>query len=118
MDLQKLDHIRYFKEEGDLGFSPERNKKVVEDTIKKYELEREQAQKVYSDQLGERSHAVSSYLMHLQRGNKSTSVEKYFSKAYLAHLRGKKIVENIKYIKNKDSFYKPDTQVISLSSIN
>lgn len=118
MDNSKQDYIKYFKEEGDVGFNPDHNKKVVEDSIKKYEAERARRQKDFTDQIGERAHAVTSYLMHLQRGNKSTPIEKYFSKTYLAHLRGKKIVEKMQLVKNKGSFYQPDNKIISLSSIN
>lgn len=70
----------------DADFSPERNKAVIEETIKKT---RERVRSGYTgwrDKMGERVHAVASYLIHSNR--KDTPLEKYFTKQYLAYLRG------------------------------
>lgn len=74
------------KPDGD--FNPDRNKAVIQSTIKKT---RERIRKGYvdwRDKFGERAEAAASYLKYVNRTNSSMSVEKYFSKQYLAYLRG------------------------------
>jgi len=92
---QKRDHRKFFKEKGDIGFSPKRNKTVVDGTIKKYEAMRKQRSKQYGEQVRDRADAVATYLKHLAYG-KSTTVEKYFGRKELARLQGKKILATIK----------------------
>ena len=77
---------------GDPGFNPARNKAIIEDTIKKYELMRERKRRDYNDKLGERVDAVATYLKSMA-ADSNKPVEKYFSKRELAHLRGKKIIQ-------------------------
>ncbi|MEK9208154.1 MAG: hypothetical protein AAB922_06730 [Patescibacteria group bacterium] len=79
---------------GDAGFSPSRNRAVIEDTIKKYEILRARKNKEYNDKLGERVDAVATYLKSMA-ADSNKPVEKYFSKKELAYLRGKKIVQVI-----------------------
>ena len=92
---QKRDHELYFVEDGDEGFSPERNKAIIDETIKKYEAKRKAQMKDFQDKLGERSEAVAMYLKHVA-GGKSTPVEKYFGRRNLAYLRGEKILQKVK----------------------
>ena len=87
----KEDFQRFLLPQGDPGFSPERNKAVVDATIKKYEAYRKRKQKDFDEALDERVTAVADYLRHLAYG-KNTSVEKYFGKKELAHLQARKIV--------------------------
>lgn len=68
------------------NFSPERNKFIVEETIRKTNENIKRINAEWQDSMKERNYAVASYLTHLN--NKGTSVEKYFSKQYLAYLRG------------------------------
>ncbi len=70
------------------GFSVTRNRKIIEDSIKKYDKERDRKMKVFTDKLGERVDAVSTYLTSTGGLAKSRTVERYFGKTYLAHLRG------------------------------
>lgn len=88
---QIADHKRFYIPGGDLGFSPERNKAVIEDSIRKYEAERERRQRLFGERLDERSDAVSHFLKAIDRG-KATTAMKYFGKKELARLRGEEIL--------------------------
>jgi hypothetical protein len=94
-EQQKRDHALYFLEAGDVGFSPERNKRMVEESIRKTNAERARRNRLYKDQVGERVDAVITYLnSRIAEGN--TPIEKYFGKKMLAHLRGQQILETLK----------------------
>ena len=97
---QKEDYRKFFVEKGDPGFNPKRNKAVVAKTIRQYETLRKRKRQDFIDKLGERTDAVATYFKsHLAEG--STSIETYFGKRYLAHLRGQKILARVKYLANK-----------------
>ncbi len=88
---------RHFKEKGDPGFSPERNKSVIEESIKKYEATRARKKAEYADQVMERADAVASFLKNIDKGkmtgmNSEDQALKYFGKKELAKLRGQKIL--------------------------
>ena len=95
MDKQRKDFQKYFIKRPDSTFSPERNKFVVEKTIKKHDANIKKRKKQYKDQVTERSDAVQDFLKHIDRGN-TTPVEKYFGKKTMAYLRGEKISRDIK----------------------
>jgi hypothetical protein len=85
---------KYYKATPDAGFSPARNKQIIEDSIKAYEANRAKRRKEYAGKLDERSDAVASYFQHVnQRGG--SSLEKYFGRRELARLQGRKIYEKI-----------------------
>lgn len=85
----------------DPGFSPDRNKAIIEGTIKKYEETRARKQREYKEQVAERSDAVVTYLKSNKVG---TPIEKYFNRRELAHLRGQKIVQKLVNINGQDVF--------------
>ena len=89
---QKRDHALYFVEDGEPGFSPEHNKFVIENTIKKTEAMKKRKKKEYEEALGERSDAVVTYLRS-RFAEGSTPIEKYFGKQWMAKLRGEKIAQ-------------------------
>ncbi len=91
---ENADYRKYFIESGESGFSPARNKQIVTNSIKKYEAKRAQNAKSYAEQVAERIDAVSHYLR--SRVAMGTPLEKYFSRKELAHLRGQKIMEEIR----------------------
>jgi uncharacterized protein YbcC (UPF0753/DUF2309 family) len=101
---QERDFKKYFKHEGDPNFNPDRNKKVVEDTIRKAEKLRQQKHKEYVESIRERSEAVTSYLLSEHGARSNKSIEKYLGKQNLTYLRGEKIVETI--VKKRNDFYK------------
>ena len=90
---EQRDHEKFYIEKGDPGFSPERNKSVIERTIKSYETFRKKKQKEYKDAVGERTDALATYLTSLKSG---TPLEAYFGKREMARLRGERIVQNLK----------------------
>jgi hypothetical protein len=100
MDKQnKLDIDRdnklYFLEDGDAGFSPERNKQVIASSIKKYEAMRAKKNKEYTESIRERADAVATYLKsRVAEGN--TSIEKYYGKQELTRLQGVSIMNKLK----------------------
>jgi len=73
------------------GFSATRNKQVIEDSIKKYEKQRARKMKEFTENLRERTDAAASYLKGMGGVDRSRSVEKYFGKRELAHLRAEDI---------------------------
>ena len=75
----------------ELGFSPRRNKSVVEGTIKKYELMRKRKMADFVDKLRERTDAAASFLKSRLVSSNPKAVDRYFGKTYLAHLRGEDI---------------------------
>lgn len=86
---------KFFVEKGDQGFNPDRNKFIIEETIRQHDKNMKKKDKEYVDKLRERTDAVVCYLKRLVNGS-SLSVEKYFGKRELARLRGEQIVNRIK----------------------
>lgn len=97
MKLPKVDKKdwKYVKPDPDPGFDPERNKRIIENTIKKYEATRKRKEAVFSEGLAERADAAAFYVKHLAKG-KSTPAEKYFGRRQLAYLRGKYVMDRLK----------------------
>lgn len=95
IEEQKRDHAIYFVEEGEPGFSPERNKQIIENTIKKTDAIRAKKMRQYRENVQERADAVATYLKsRVAEGN--TPIEKYFGKKWMSHLRGQKILQILK----------------------
>lgn len=94
-ELQKRDIALFFKEEGDENFNPERNKAVIAETIRKSLENRKRILKEEADKMGERIDAVTTYI-YSRAAEGNSSIEKYFGKRYLAHLRGMKIANTLK----------------------
>lgn len=86
---------RFFVEGGDPGFSPEKNKYIINKTIKQHEANLKRKVKEYDEELGERADAVAQYLTHLSHSHNSTTVEKYFGKKNLAALQARKIQQKL-----------------------
>ena len=94
---QKRDYQLYLVEDGEAGFSPERNKYVIEKSIKEYEAMRKRRMKDYQDNLGERTDAVATFLTSkFAQYSAFPNIEKYFGRQYLAHLRGEQIAQQLK----------------------
>lgn len=76
----------FIQDKPDEDFSPTHNEWVIEETIRKTNANRKKRYEEWRKTMGERNHAVASYLIHLNR--KGTPIEQYFSKNYLSYLRG------------------------------
>lgn len=99
--MNKIDKsdFKYFVEDGDIGFNPERNKAIIEGTIKKYEKTVKAKRRSYEDKIMERSDALATYFRS-RMAEGSTPVEKYFGKKALTHLRGQRILQRIKRLRD------------------
>ena len=92
MDIAKKDW-EYVLSEPELGFSPERNKRIIEGTIKKYEKVRAQKMKAWREGIAERSDALAQYFTSPKFI--STPFGKYFGKKGMAYLRGEQVLDEI-----------------------
>lgn len=93
-----LDLKLFFKEGGDPGFSPERNRAVIEGTIRKYNQRRREAEKLHARALDERVDAAADYIKHLETSRGETDPERYFGKKYLTQLQAHKIVDKLQML--------------------
>jgi hypothetical protein len=75
-------------------FDPVRNRKVVEDTIKKHDAMRKKKMDEFNEALYERTEAVNYFLHHVDNG-KDPNIDKYFGRKVLAELRGQKLIQEI-----------------------
>lgn len=91
---QKLDYKNWYLDKPEQGFSPERNKEVIEQSIVKSKLLLERRQRDYIEQIRERADAVASYLKRVANGMEM-NVDQYFGRRELARLRGEKIVQEL-----------------------
>jgi hypothetical protein len=98
---QERDYEKFYVKDPDKDFSPERNKHIVEKTIKKAEEMRRKRKKEYAEQVGERVEAATSYALYLDSGG-AKPAEKYFGKQMLAYLRGQKILERYELLKKEE----------------
>ena len=73
------------------GFSVKRNNWIIEDAMKKHDLNVKRKKAEFADKLGERTHAMASYLKGGQGVDRSRTIEKYLGKIEHAHLRGEDI---------------------------
>lgn len=92
MDIAKVDY-KFVPSSPDPGFSPERNKAIIEGTIKKYEKVRAQKMKKWREGVAERSDALAQYFTSPKF--LSTPFGKYFGKKWMAYLRGEKILDEV-----------------------
>lgn len=91
---QKADYDRFYNHDSD-GYSPEKNRALIEKTITDYEAMRAKKAEQHNDDYGERADAVVTYLKSLDKGHGESNIEKYFGKRTLAYLRGQQIRDKI-----------------------
>ena len=84
--------MKYYRAEPDPGFSIERNKRVIADSIKKYEVMRRKRQKYFTESLGERIDAIVSWS---KSGKNTNSIEKYLGKRIMSEFRGQEIRQEL-----------------------
>lgn len=88
---------RFILKVPDRGFSPEHNKAVVDESIRKYEEFRRKQWKIWEDKTRERANALASYFKYLDTGKGGTNpLMKYFSRKTRAYLRGEKIIQELR----------------------
>lgn len=91
----------YVPVDPDPDFDPERNQRIIDETIKESRARRRKLQAEYDEKLRERTSAVAQYLKGIEKG-KTSNVEKYFGRSYLAKLRGQEILETVRNAKKKE----------------
>ena len=94
-DFNPMDR-KWWPDKPDVDFSPSRNKAIIEGTIKQYEADRAKKMAEFKEGLAERTDATTSYLTGRYGIHRSTPVERYFGKRYLAYLRGQDIIGELK----------------------
>jgi len=81
-----------------VGFNPDRNKAVIQETIRETERYFAKLQDVFDDNLGERIEAVAAYgCYRFNRGDKT--VDQYLGKKIMSQLIGEKILEKVRSMK-------------------
>lgn len=95
---------KFFIEQGDPGFSPARNKAIIDGTIRKYEKMREQKAHEQDDAIAERASAVVAYLKWCMR-KPGYRLDQYFSKQEIEHLMGLdlrlQLMNNMRIVREK-----------------
>lgn len=77
------------------GFDPQRNKRIIDEVIEETEKAWKVKKRAYSQQLEERTDAVTMYLKNIEQGNGNTDITKYFGRKHLLYLRGQDILQKI-----------------------
>jgi hypothetical protein len=86
----------------DPDFSPERNKAVIDSTIKKYHAMRRKKIKEYNAGIMERAEAAAYYLKAREMGgNNVSNIVEYFGKAQLRQLTAQKLEAKVLSRRNK-----------------
>jgi hypothetical protein len=93
MNISQEDHDRFYKEKPDDDFSPEHNKWVIENSIRKMDAMILKKRKEWRDHTGERVDAILTYLNSLWGSDKP--IEKYFGRRGMAYLRGEEVLDKV-----------------------
>ena len=88
--------LKYVSVDPDPAFDSERNKQIIEKTIRDNQRLVKKRTETTVEGVKERTNALAIYLRSISQGGKSTNYEKFFGKKYLAYLRGKEVMEKIK----------------------
>ena len=84
-----MEDRKWFVESGEPGFSPERNKAIVEASIKKYEAQRAKKYAQFRENLMVRSDALATWAKDTRHGWESGKpADRYFGRRMMAYLRG------------------------------
>ena len=95
-DLISLQDLKYVSVDPDPSFDPLHNIAVIEKTIKDNEKLVRARNKEAEEGAKERINATAIYLRSINQGGKTTDKDKFFGKRYLAYLRGKQVMDNLK----------------------
>lgn len=104
--LSKIDQKdwKFVPANADKGFSPEHNREVVENSIKKYEATRRKKLREHDEGVQERAKALAFYMRNKGMVISSPDdMEKYFGKSYMNYLKGnimERIQDGLKVVDN------------------
>lgn len=92
----------YERPDGDPGFDPEHNRRVIAQTIRESDKLRKQKMDAYEESIRERADALASYFMNIEKGGHRSSdpaydVIRYFGRKNLAQLRGESIMAKLQH---------------------
>jgi hypothetical protein len=99
MNLITDNDKKYVLPEPDKDFNPDRNKRIIEGTILKYEKMREKKMKDFTNNLRVRTDAVATYLKSNAVDN-GKPIEKYLGKRNMKELVGAEILEKLSRLKS------------------
>ena len=80
----------------DPNFDPERNKRVIEKTIRDTEANIRAKGREHKDAYRERANAMLRYLQNIKQGPGETNIERYFGKKHLNYLKGKEVADRVR----------------------
>ena len=110
-EYQDMDIYFFLKDGGDPDFNYERNKQIIQDTIKSQREYYIQKRRMQNQELRERMNAVESYIRWVEKGHDAKAVN-YFGKKELARLRGMEVANKLRNITKVDvPGYTKDFQV-------
>ena len=109
--VAKRDYEKFYALTPEPYFNPDHNKRVIENSIKKYEARRKLEMDKFREGVGERSDMVASYLKsNAVESNKP--IDKYLGKTIMAQLRGEEIIDKLRML-SKPSFTMSDVAKIA-----
>lgn len=88
------------------NFSPEHNRKVIQQTIEEGEKLWKKRQRLFNDGLKERTQAIGHYVDYQKMGGESSVVD-FFGKKELYMLKGQAILEELK----KQHYLNPESNL-------
>jgi hypothetical protein len=91
---------KYVPVDADIDFSPEHNKKVIEDVIKKHDAKVKAIMRDHDQKVGERTDAATTYLKSLEQGKGESDIHKYFGEKILAKLQAQNLNLRMKALSN------------------
>jgi hypothetical protein len=94
--ILKADY-KYVPVDPEPGFSPIRNKAIVQKTIEKYEKMRKKSFAKFGDQTAERIDVLASWITSPNHSGKP--LDQYISRRYLGQLAGEKILSRLEKLK-------------------
>ena len=94
-NITKEDY-KFVSVEPDVTFDPDRNKRIIAETIKTSKILQTRKKREYMDKFKERGQAVSQYLTSLNSGDTKSEVADYFGRHEMARLRGEEIRDLIR----------------------
>ena len=109
--VQKADYEKFYVLDPEPDFSPEHNKRVIENSIKRYDQKRKQAMDTFREGVGERSDMVASYLKS-GAVDSNKPIDKYLGKTIMARLHGEEILDRLKML-SKPSYTVSDVARIA-----
>ena len=95
-DLIQPQDLKFVSADPDPNFDPIHNAAVIEKTIRDNEKLVRERNNDALERTKERTNALAIYLRSINQGGKTTDYQKFFGKKYLAYLRGKEIMEQLK----------------------